>query len=108
MAIRKEEIVDDIDTHVRARKTYGKNYSGAVFLIFLGIIFLLNNLGILPWQIWNEIWKFWPVILILIGFELFLGKSPFARFVMGVITLLIFALILLYVLSVYGYYIPRF
>src|SRR4030067_2327852 len=48
---------------------------GPVILIFLGTIFLLNNFGILPWDIWTSIWKFWPVVLILIGVEFFLGQA---------------------------------
>lgn len=44
-------------------------------LIVLGVVFILNNLGILPWEIWNNLWKFWPVILILFGVELLLGQS---------------------------------
>ncbi len=45
------------------------------FLIGLGVIFLLNNLGILPWGIWINLWKFWPLLLILIGIEIVLGQS---------------------------------
>ncbi len=48
---------------------------GPIILIFLGIIFLLNNLGVLPWDLWTSLWKFWPVILILVGTEILLGKK---------------------------------
>ena len=44
-------------------------------LIILGAVFLLNNLGILPWDIWNNLWKFWPVLLILIGVEFIIGQA---------------------------------
>jgi Flp pilus assembly secretin CpaC len=46
-----------------------------VILIVLGGIFLLNNFGILPWGVWTSVWKFWPVLLILIGLEFMLGHS---------------------------------
>jgi len=53
-----------------------KNFRvGPAILIFLGAIFLLNNFGILPWDIWTNLWKFWPVILVLIGIEFFLGQA---------------------------------
>jgi hypothetical protein len=53
-----------------------KNFRvGPAILIFLGAIFLLNNFGVLPWDIWTSIWKFWPVILILIGIEFLLGQA---------------------------------
>lgn len=43
-------------------------------LIVLGAIFLLNNLGFLPWDAWTNLWKFWPVLLILIGVESIIGQ----------------------------------
>lgn len=46
-----------------------------IILIILGGIFLLNNLDILPWSIWTNLWKFWPIILILIGVEYLIGQS---------------------------------
>lgn len=39
----------------------------ALLLIAVGFMLLLNNLGILPWQIWRSLWRFWPVLLILLG-----------------------------------------
>ena len=52
-----------------------KTFVGPVILIILGVVFLLNNLGILPWDIWFSLWKFWPVILVLVGVEILLGKN---------------------------------
>src|SRR4030043_1137808 len=48
---------------------------GPAILITLGVIFLLNNFGVLPWDIWTNIWKFWPVILILVGIEALIGQN---------------------------------
>ena len=48
---------------------------GPAILITLGIIFLLNNFGVLPWDIWTNIWKFWPVLLILVGAEALIGQA---------------------------------
>jgi hypothetical protein len=36
---------------------------GGVLLIVLGFVFLLTNYGILS----SEVWKLWPLILIVIG-----------------------------------------
>jgi hypothetical protein len=44
-------------------------------LIVLGGIFLLNNFGVLPWSIWTNLWKFWPILLVLIGIEYLIGQS---------------------------------
>jgi len=38
-----------------------------VFLLFLGIIFLLQTTGVLPWGLWGTLWHFWPALLIAIG-----------------------------------------
>jgi len=38
-----------------------------IFLIFLGVIFLLQTFGVWPWQLWSTLWKFWPVLLIIVG-----------------------------------------
>ena len=48
---------------------------GPAILIGLGIIFLLNTLDILPWSVWGSLWRFWPIILILIGIEILLGRT---------------------------------
>jgi hypothetical protein len=52
----------------------GRIRSG-VILISLGIVFLLNNLGYVPWAVWLRILSLWPVILIAIGIEKIFGKT---------------------------------
>jgi len=46
-----------------------------VILISIGVVFLLNNLGYVPWVVWLRILSFWPVILIAIGIEKIFGKT---------------------------------
>ena len=58
---------------IRQKKT--SSFFWPILLIILGTLLLLNNLGILPWSIWNNLWKFSPLLLILIGLELLLGKG---------------------------------
>ena len=45
----------------------------ALLLIAVGVVLLLQNLGVLSWYLWLEIWRFWPVLLIAIGVGLVLG-----------------------------------
>ena len=52
----------------------GRIRSG-VILISIGVVFLLNNLGYVPWVVWLRILSFWPVILIAIGIEKIFGKT---------------------------------
>lgn len=47
---------------------------GGIVLIILGLIFLLQTLGFVSRDIWNEIFKFWPVILILVGLNIVLNS----------------------------------
>ncbi len=44
-----------------------------LLLITVGVILLLQNLGILSWELWRTLWQLWPLILILIGLDLVLG-----------------------------------
>lgn len=45
-------------------------YVGPLILLTIGFILLFNNLGSLPWEIWGTLWRYWPVILILVGIEI--------------------------------------
>ncbi len=36
-------------------------------LVLVGGLFLLSNFGVLPWGIWDSLWRTWPVVLILWG-----------------------------------------
>ncbi len=38
-----------------------------IFLLFLGVVFLLQTLNVLPWGLWETLWRFWPVLIIIIG-----------------------------------------
>lgn len=42
-------------------------------LIIAGLVFLLQNLGVLSWDVWGSVARFWPIILVVIGLEMFLG-----------------------------------
>ena len=42
-------------------------------LIFIGAVFLLQNMGYLPPNFWVNLWRLWPVLLVLAGIELLLA-----------------------------------
>jgi len=67
----------------------------AYLLIFIGLVFLLNNFGWLPWESWAIIWRFWPFILIFIGLQMILGRSRVGVVVSSIISLLLIAVVLL-------------
>ncbi len=48
---------------------------GPLILITLGILLLLANLGVLPFTFWEVAARFWPLILVLIGVEIIVGRQ---------------------------------
>ncbi len=44
-------------------------------LIVLGILFLLSNFGVISGDFWPSLWRFWPLIFILLGIEIILGVT---------------------------------
>lgn len=69
-------------------KFFKKDLGGAIFLLFIGTIFLLNTTGVVDWGIWLHILKFWPVFLILGGLRLVLEGTKTTEIIMTVVTFL--------------------
>ncbi len=84
----------ELEQRERRRSDKSADIIFALLLIFAGGMFLANNLGIVPWEIWGELWRYWPVLLILFGLKIALGKSNGSRLLLGFLALLAFALIL--------------
>lgn len=83
-------------------KKHGNGIFGGLFLVFLGTVFLLTNLGLVPTSVWNELWKFWPVLVILFGLRLLCGRNIISRIIISLITLFAFAGVLAFILYYYG------
>lgn len=64
---------------------------GPLFLIFIGVLFLLNNLGMISWDIWPQLIRLWPVFLIGAGLDLVLGR----RSMLGSILVSVFMIALI-------------
>ena len=59
-------------------------------LIGAGILLLLSNLGYVPWQSWNVLWRLWPLVLIAIGIDVLIGRrSTIGAIVSGLLILLL-------------------
>jgi hypothetical protein len=65
----------------------------AMFLLFAGVIFLLNTTGLLSWNIWSVLWRYWPIFLVLGGIRLILGNSKIAKIIIGIIAIFAFSFI---------------
>lgn len=54
--------------------TKSRSLTGPLLLIGVGVIILLNNLGLIGWTLWEILWRFWPVWLIAIGVDMIFGR----------------------------------
>ena len=60
---------------------------GPILLISAGILFLLNNLGVIGWDVWRSLINLWPILLIAIGLELLIGRrSAIGSIIIALIT----------------------
>ena len=57
---------------------------GPTFTIGIGAIFLINNLNILNWGAWASVLRLWPVLIIAIGLEIFIGRKNILLSTIGV------------------------
>jgi hypothetical protein len=48
---------------------------GPAILIGLGLLFLANNFGLLRGNVWGVAWRFWPLLLVLLGLEILVGRQ---------------------------------
>jgi hypothetical protein len=56
-------------------RSHRRSIIGPLLLIGIGVLFLLNNLGMLSWSVWDVIFRLWPVFLIAAGLDLVIGRS---------------------------------
>ncbi|GEM_PF-4877219 len=47
---------------------------GGIFLLFIGTVLLLQTLDVLPWALWDTLWRFWPALLIITGLRILLRR----------------------------------
>lgn len=62
-----------------------KDITGAIFLVSIGILFLLNTTNIVPWGIWLQIFRFWPILLILAGLKIILPENKVGQIVYPIV-----------------------
>jgi len=63
-----------------------RGFVGPLLLLSAGLVLLLNNLGLLPWSIWRDVWPFWPLLLILLGLESFVtGRVAWGGLVLTIL-----------------------
>ena len=57
------------------KRSYRPSLVGPLILITIGVLLLLNQTGRLRWDVLWSLWRYWPVILILLGIEILIGIS---------------------------------
>jgi len=62
-----------------------KDITGAIFLVSIGLLFLLNTTNIVPWGIWLQIFRFWPILLILAGIKIILPENKVGQIIYPII-----------------------
>lgn len=69
------------------RRRGGSGFTGAVILIAIGSLFLLNNLGVINVD-WFNLLRYWPVLLILAGLDLIISRrNPISSIIMAVVAI---------------------
>jgi hypothetical protein len=61
----------------------GEGLVGAAFMIGVGTVFLLANLGYLALDVWSLILRLWPLLLVAIGFDIIIGRRSWIASVAG-------------------------
>lgn len=72
-------------------------------LLYVGAMLLLNFFDIVSWTFWDEIWRFWPVLLILSGLSIILGDNWFSRQITLIFSIIFFGLVCLIGLNEIGH-----
>lgn len=53
----------------------GDGWIGSIFFTGLGIVFLLSTLGYLSMDIWTIILRYWPLLIVVWGLDILLGRG---------------------------------
>lgn len=87
-----EEKIEISDTKTNKRT----DYILAIFLIFLGSVFLLNTTGVIDWNIWSVLWRFWPLLIIFAGLSLIFEGSKVLSIILAIFVMISLSFIFLW------------
>jgi len=68
---------------------------GAIALIVAGTIFLLNNYAALPWSVWREIARLWPLLFIVVGVQMVFGRGWIVKLLLSLVVVAAIGLVVL-------------
>jgi hypothetical protein len=67
---------------------HGLSVFGPFLFIGLGIVLLLQQLGMIQWSIWDIAFRFWPLLVIAVGLDILVARRSFLGAVAGLVILL--------------------
>ena len=97
----KDSKHDGFHYHHHVHDHHHKHMGGGLFglvVLFIGILLLFNNFGVVSMDVWNYIWPFWPLLLILMGLRIIFGFSRVIGFVIFLVAFVLFCMVVLYAL----------
>lgn len=75
------------------RRHYRGGFVWPIILIGAGIVFLLNNLGMVGWSVWETLLRLWPVLLIAVGLDILVGRRfPLGSALLGLLLVVVLVL----------------
>jgi hypothetical protein len=63
---------------VKQQKKRRPSFIWPIILITLGVMFLLSNLGIIEENIWNQFWRLWPLLFVVVGLDSLFRRNEIA------------------------------
>jgi predicted membrane protein len=78
----------------------GEGLVGSTFMIGIGAVFLLANLGYLTLNVWRLIITLWPLLLVAFGFDILIGRRSLVASLIGLVAILAILAGALWVLGV--------
>lgn len=66
-----------------------RNIGLGVFLLSIGIMWLLLNLGVINWSIFDSLFTLWPLILVIVGVNVIFKHNPIVKLVAWLVFLAI-------------------
>lgn len=58
-----------------------RNIEFGMFLLSIGIVWLLKETGVIYWPVLKSLWNYWPALLIMEGINIIFRENPYVRMV---------------------------
>ncbi len=83
---------DDQSGNKQSNTVYG------LILIGVGVLFFLNTLDLVPWEVWGSLWKFWPLFLIFWGFQIIFSSNRATHWLVTIVGFILVGFVILFVI----------